>query len=204
MSQTTILPKEAVKGIATGLLMMASFTLIWAGIAFGGLYPTVYQWPLLLFPLASLWFISNAIGLFKLAKFFPPSSSEADIAEGKKMGMWFGIIFGAEGLLIFIGVNVVVNLGHADLTLPVIALVVALHFFPMAKVFKRTLDYYVATWSTLIAIGGFIFTLYHSMPAHYIQAFLGIGMAIATTCYGSYMVFKKRAVAKINPGKMLI
>ena len=45
-----------------------------------------------------------------------------DIAEGKKKGRWFGIIFGAEGLGIFIAVNVVTNMGHSDLVIPVIAL----------------------------------------------------------------------------------
>src|SRR5476651_1634281 len=147
-----LIPAAAVKGIASGLCMMAFFTLIWAGIAFGGLHGSSYWFALLIFPVFSIAFVVNGIKLFKIARFFPKLASEADIAEEKKMGKWFGIIFGAEGLGILIGINVVINLGHPDLTIPVIALVVGLHFFPLAKVFKRTIDYYLATWSTIIAI----------------------------------------------------
>jgi hypothetical protein len=198
-SEPHILPRAAVKGIATGLIMMSFFTLIWAGMAFGALYGTIYQWTLFIFPALSCWFVFNAIGLYKAARHFPNASSEADIAEGKRMGKWFGIIFGAEGLVIFIGINIVIYLGYPNLTLPVIALVVALHFFPMAKVFKRTVDYYLATWSTLVAVGGFIFTLDKIMPVNDIQAFLGIGMGMATSCYGIYMVLRGRAVIKRLP-----
>jgi hypothetical protein len=198
--ESHLIPETAVNGIATGLCMMAFFTLIWAGIAFGGLYPANYWFCLLLFPVFSIWFVINAIKLFKIASYFPKLSSEADIAEGKRMGMWFGIIFGAEGLLIALGVNVVINFGYPDLVIPTIALVVGLHFFPLAKVFKRTIDYYLASWSTIIALCGFLFTLNKTMPVNYIQVFVGVGLAFATSCYGFYMVFAGKEVEKISPG----
>ena len=43
--------------------------------------------------------------------------------------MWSSI---AEGIGLFIAANVVMNLGHRDLLLPAMALVVGLHFLPMA------------------------------------------------------------------------
>jgi hypothetical protein len=181
------MPREAVKGTATGLMMMAVFTMIWAGIAYGALHETAYALLLIIFPVLSVVFILKGLSLFKIAKNFPKSISEDDIAEGKRIGKWFGIVFGAEGLGIFIGINIVVNLGYPELTIPVIALIVGLHFYPMGKIFKRTIDYYLATWSTVIAICGIVFTLKKTMPANHILAFLGIGLAIATSCYGVYM-----------------
>jgi len=191
-----ILPDAAVKGIATGLVMMAAFTLIWAGIAFGGLHESNYWLGLLVFPVFSMVFVVNAVKLFRVAKYFPKVTSEADIAERKKTGKWFGIIFGAEGLGIFIGINLVVNLGHPDLAIPVMALVVGLHFFPLAKVFKRTIDYYLATWSTIIATLAIIFVLNKAMTEPAAMAFVGIGIAIATSCYGGYMVVRGRGIEK--------
>ena len=185
-----IIPDAAVKGIATGLCMMAFFTLIWAAIAFGGLHGSIYWLALLIFPAFSIVFIINAIKLFRIAKYFPKLTSEADIAEGKKMGKWFGIIFGAEGLGIFIGIKVVVNLGHPDLTFPVMALVVGLHFYPLAKVFKRTIDYYLATWCIIIAILAIVFVLNKTFTESAGMAFVGIGIATATSCYGGYMVVR--------------
>ena len=183
-----VIPDTAVKGIASGLFMMAFFTLMWSAIAFGGLTGTVYQWGLLVFTVLAGLFISKGVILYSEAKRFPKVTSEADIAEEKRMGKWFGIIFGAEGLGIFVGINIVNNLGHPDLLFPVIALVVGLHFYPLAKVFKRTVDYYLASWATLIAVLGFVFTLNKTIPANYIQAFIGVGIAIATCCYGIYML----------------
>ncbi|RFZ92021.1 hypothetical protein D0C36_11275 [Mucilaginibacter conchicola] len=161
--------------------------MIWAGVAFGGLRETGYAWLLAIFPLLSIVFFVKGIALFKMAKGIPVSTSETDKAEQKRIGKWFGITFGAEALGIFIGINLVVNLGYPELTLPVMALVVGLHFYPMAKIFKRSVDYYLATFSTLFALCSIVFTLRKMMPANYILAFLGIGLAVTTSCYGLYM-----------------
>src|ERR1700733_837031 len=196
-----IMPDVAVKGIATGLCMMAFFTLLWAGIAFGGLRTTDWWFFLLVFPVFAVLFVVRAVKLFGVAKYFPALTSEADLAEEKRMGKWFGIIFGAEGLGIFVGINIVVNLGYPDLVIPTIALVVGLHFFPLAKVFKRTVDYYLASWATLIAVLGFVFTLNNILPVNLIMAFVGIGIAIATSLYGFYMLIRGKATMEQLPAR---
>ena len=185
-----VMPGAAVKGIATGMIMMAVFTIMWAAIAYQGLSGSNFWLVLLIFPVLSIVFVINAVKLYSISKYFPKLTSEADLAEEKRMGKWFGIIFGAEGLGIVIGINVVINLGHPDLTVPVIALVVGLHFFPLAKVFKRTIDYYLATWSTIIAILAIVFTLNKTLTPQAVFAFMGTGLAIATSCYGIYMMMR--------------
>jgi len=187
-------PNSAVKGTATGLIMMAFFTTLWAGIAYGGLAATPY-WPVLLvFVACSAVFIFNAVQLYRMANFFPPATSPEDIAREKNTGKWFGIIFGAEGLGIFIAINVVVNLGHPELEIPVIALVVGLHFFPLAKVFKRNIDYYFASYSTVIAILAIYLALNKTLNEPQIFAFTGIGIAFATVGYGIYMILSGRSL----------
>ena len=192
-----IIPGAAVKGIATGLCMMAFFTLLWAGIAFGGLKATNWWFLLIIFPALSIVFVINAVKLFGIAKYYPKLTSEADLAEEKRMGKWFGIIFGAEGLGIFIGINVVINLGYPQLTIPVLALVVGLHFFPLAKVFKRTIDYYLASWSTIVAILSIILTLNKTLAESGTLAFTGVGIAVATSGYGIYMLLSGWALPKV-------
>jgi len=194
-----VIPDSAIKGIASGLIMMAAFTLVWAGIAYGGLKDIGYWFVLIIFPVLSILFLVNAIKLFKAAKHFPKVTSEADIAEEKRMGKWFGIIFGAEGLGIFIGINVVINLGHPELAIPVLALVVGLHFFPLAKVFKRKFDYYLATWSTLIAVLAIVLSLNKTFNQSEVFALLGVGIAIATSSYGIYMILNGRRLLKLQP-----
>jgi hypothetical protein len=189
-----IIPGAAVKGIATGLVMMAAFTLIWAAIAYHGLAAGNYWAALVIFPIFSIIFIVNAVRLYKIAPLYPKLTSEADLAEEKRMGKWFGIIFGAEGLGIFIGINIVVNIGHPELTIPVLALVVGLHFYPLAKVFKRTVDYYLATWSTIVAVLAIVLTLNKTLSETGTFAFTGVGIGIATSCYGFYMVMRGRRI----------
>jgi hypothetical protein len=191
-----IIPATAVRGIASGLMMMAVFTMIWSGMAWHGIGGTNYRYGLLVFAVCAVVFIIEGVRLFRVAKFYPALTSEADIAEGKKMGMWFGIIFGAEGVGIFIGINIVINMGHADLTIPVLALVVGLHFYPLAKVFKRTIDYYLATWTTLVAIVAILLVLNKTLTDVTVFAFTGIGVAIATVSYGIYIVICGRLIPK--------
>ena len=63
-------PRSAVKGTANGLIMMAVFTLIWSVIAYRGFADTPYQPILLIFAIAAVVFIINAVQLFRLADFF--------------------------------------------------------------------------------------------------------------------------------------
>ena len=189
-------PRIAIQSIATGSFMMAFFTMLWALIGHFGLNGRDSNLEIIIFGILAAIFIANGIYLFATAKRFPKLSSEEDIAEGKRSGKWFGIIFGAEGLLIFAAVNIVRNMGHDDLIIPVIALVVGLHFYPLGWVFKRTLDYYLATWATIIAVCSIIFTLNKTYTENDILAFVGVGIAIATSCYGLYMIYSGRRFAK--------
>jgi hypothetical protein len=193
------IPRIAITSIASGLLLMAFFTIIWAGIAGGSLHGDAKGFEIAFFGTLILAFIGYSIYFFVVSKRFSKLSAGADKARGKWEGMWFGIIFGGEGLGIFIAINVVNNIGHPDLIIPAIALVVGLHFYPMAKLFKRTFDYYVATWSTIIAVCGIVFTLNKTMSQDYITAFVGLGMALSTTCYGLYMIFTGRGFVKRTP-----
>jgi hypothetical protein len=193
-----IIPASALRGVATGLLMMAFFTGLWSGIAYGGMPSSIFRFVQISFLFLIILFVVNSIRFFRISKKFPDAISPDDAAEKKRMGKWFGIIFGAEGLGIFLAVNIVIYLGHSDLIIPTIALVVALHFYPMAKIFKRKIDYWLATWATLIAVCGIIFVLNKTMASDTIQAFVGIGIGLATSAYGIYMISEGKRLIKIN------
>lgn len=75
---------------------------------------------------------------------------EAD-SESKRRNRLVGIASAAEGVAIFIVVNVLVNVGWNDEVAPAIALIVGLHFLPLAR-WLPARPYYV-TAATLIALG---------------------------------------------------
>jgi hypothetical protein len=194
-----LIPKAALKRTATGLCLMSFFTLVWSGMAYGGLYLSSLRALLLIFPALCIVFIINSIRLFHIVKYFPETVSPDDVARQKNTNKWFGIIFGAEGLGIFIAVNLVTNFGHPELQVPVIAVVVGLHFFPLAWLFRRSIDYYLASYSTLVAIAAIILSYEKVFNQNETLAFTGCGIAIATSAYGLYMlVVGKKAKAALR------
>src|SRR5882757_582983 len=91
-----LVPRIVLRSIAGGILLMAFFTYGWVRIAMTGLQASymIWLWVAILF---GTFLILNAVYFFFVSKHFPRLSSEADKAEGKRMGMWYGIVFGGEG-----------------------------------------------------------------------------------------------------------
>lgn len=197
-STLTTVPKIAIQSIAGGLLLMAFFTMAWAGIGSGNLGGVGQYAVIFVFGVPCGMFVAYSISLFRAARHFPPLVSEEDKAEGKKMGIWYGIIFGAEGVTIPLICGLLAYLQLMQYVVPAIALIVGLHFYPMAKVFNRIIDYYLATWTSLVAIGAIIAIFYNALPQATIYALLGIGVAIATTGYGLYMIYDGRRLVELN------
>jgi len=187
--QKAHIPKIVIKSIGGGLLLMALFTMAWAGIASGGLTGTGHWIILVVFGIISISFIIYGIKMFTLSKYFTAPTNEKDKAEGKRLSIWYGVIFGAEGIIIPIVAGILVYFQKGNFIIPAIAMIVGLHFYPMASIFKRTIDYYLATWTCIVALSAIIATIYDIAPEATIFAFLGIGVAIATSCYGFYMIY---------------
>ena len=180
---------------------MAFFTMMWAGIAQGGLQGSDHYIHLVICSIFSLIFIVYGIRLLLLAKRFPKFTSAGHQVMGKQMSKAFGIIFGIEGLAIP-AVSALLGLTHHEqYILPAIALIVGLHFYPMARIFHRTIDYYLATWSCLVALAAIFITFRSSWPETSIMSFLGIGVSLATISYGLYMLRTARKLDLYAPVK---
>jgi hypothetical protein len=188
-AKVQILPRVAIRSIGGGLLMMGLFTMMWTEIAQGGLQKHDHHIVLIMFSTFSLLFVVYGIAIFLAANRFPKFTSESDVAEGKNMTKWFGIIFGIEGTAIPVVSVILVLIGLPQYTLSAIALIIGLHFYPMAKVFDRKVDYYVATWTCLVAIGSIFMTAGKNYSQTFTLTILGIGVALATSTYGFYMLF---------------
>jgi hypothetical protein len=173
-----------------GLFLMAIFTLSWSLISFFQIDRP------LKFLLSFLWVLA-AVFLFKsfqLDKMASLQKPKVKTIEDNKRKKYFYLIFILEGLGIFIGINVANNIGHPDLTISVIALVVGLHFFPLAWIFQRKVDIYIATWSTLIALLAMATIIRKPPLAHSCNILLPVGMALSTAAYGFYMMYQSRQI----------
>jgi hypothetical protein len=74
-----------------------------------------------------------AIALAAIIVIRRPGEGIVPSKQAEKVIMWSSI---AEGAGLFLAANIVINLGHRELLLPAMALVVGLHFLPIASATK--------------------------------------------------------------------
>ena len=183
---STLPPRAAVVGVVTGLFLMAFFTLLWSGNTFAA-WPVTVAWPIwAVFALFALGFVTQGVRLIRARKRFSAELSEADAQYRRTSGRAFGMIFGAEGLTIGIVVTILNATENPGYVVPAIATIVGLHFYPMARVFRRTIDLYLATWTTLVGLAGIV-ALAAGASLDQVTGFVAVGAALATTAYGLYI-----------------
>ncbi|HEX5501253.1 MAG TPA: hypothetical protein VFW96_01440 [Thermomicrobiales bacterium] len=138
------------RGIASGIFFMAFFGAVWGllGLSFltGG--ARVIAWVVI--ALVTLGFCGVGGALLRHARALPETASAEDAAEGRRIGRWFGIVFGVESGLIALA-SVLLGIFQAGQYIaPVVALIVGLHFFPLAPLFR--VPAYYGTGALLVVL----------------------------------------------------
>ncbi len=153
MTQTSsIIPGFAVRGVASGVLFMAFFGTLWASIGVGGLQGWGGSWLSLIVLLVGIALLLGSISLFFASRRLPNQEADVDASQGRRTGLWFIITFALEGILIGVASGICNALHRFDLFFPVMALIVGVHFFPLAALFHVKLYYLVGTLLCMLAI----------------------------------------------------
>lgn len=128
---------------ASGAVIMSLFAAIWwlVGVSASG----HGSGPMYGIPLA----VTAGILVVALRRQRDPASESA--VERRRQGRLVGIASGVEGLVIFLAINVLANVGRPDWAAPVIAIIVGLHFLPLARWLPARL--YYLTGGLLVALG---------------------------------------------------
>lgn len=121
-----------------------------------------------------------------------PETIVEKTTEEKSKEKWFMIIFGLEGLGILLARNILTNMNHDEFFIPFFALVVGLHFFPLAKIFNRTFDYFMGTWTCIFAVLGIYLISQKATSVNLANVVVSLGCAIATISYGTRMIIEGR------------
>ena len=181
--------KTAIDDLTGGLLLMIIFTTGWTILAtyfFGGID---YHLAAIVFGIAIIYMIYSYLQLQKAATRLPAITIEPNSKKEK----WFYIVFILEGVAILLLQNILANIGRHELFICSIALVVGLHFIPLANIFNRRLDYYISSWTILVAVVGLLFISKNNYEYTSVNAFVCAGCAISTSLYG----FQKIGQAKV-------
>jgi hypothetical protein len=93
--------------------------------------------------------------LFIIGKKGSTPPAERSEEEEHRIGRLVGIASGVEGIMIFAAINILSNIGKSDLLPAVIAIIVGLHFLPLARWIPAKLYYLTAIILVLLGILGF-------------------------------------------------
>ncbi len=145
------------RGLAFGAAILTAFGLAWALAAVLNV-PNRPRWWVVL----ALWIAASLIAAAVFRIICPGGTAAADperaAAEGKRAGMWFGIIFGLEGALIA-GAAVWLSAHGLTMWIPVAAAaIVGIHFLPLARIFKAPLYYSTGVAAVIAAAASFAVT----------------------------------------------
>lgn len=157
MSNLVKLPKAAVFGAANGVMFMTFFGALWASIGIIGLHGLGSPWFLVISSIVTIVMLIGAISLFGKARNMNNAATPNDSEDWKKINRKFGLVFGLEGLAILIA-SVICNItDHFELFFPIMAIIVGIHFFPLARLFKE--KFYYGTGAVLCILGAISFFL---------------------------------------------
>jgi len=149
--------RSALLGMTAGAAMMFGFGVVWLLIGLFRGRPLPVWSRLLLLAAGAALAVSIAI-LGKTASSIAPNSSPLPpehMAINREIGRRFYIIFGLEVVAIFVSVIVLRVLHYADYILCGIALIVGIHFFPLAPLLSAPVYYGTALAGCAIALIGF-------------------------------------------------
>lgn len=181
MSKLVKLPKAAVFGAANGVMFMTFFGALWASIGIIGSHGLGDPWSLVLSGIMTLILLTGAISLFGKARNMNHAATAEDREHWRKINRKFGLIFGLEGLAIFIA-SVICNMtNNFEVFFPIMAIIVGIHFFPLARLFRE--NFYYGTGVMLCILGVITFFLPMNATVNNVtliatSTFIGFGSAL--------------------------
>lgn len=189
-SQIHELPRPAMQGVASGILFLTFFGALWGLLGTGSLNGLVHIIALIVVGVITLVFLGIAIMFMRYAGTLPETVSEEDAATGKRIWRWFGVVFGAEAVLIALASILLSNFQLSYFIPPMTGLIVGIHFLPLARLF-RVPAYYITgallIVLALVALAALLLGLPLADPSPWNWSiFVGIGATITlwlTTLY---------------------
>lgn len=178
---------SALRGMASGVIFMAVFGTLWAYTEIMGLEG--FGGPLLLLTAVTIGIarISSGVSLIRATRELTNQVSKEDLRRGKRRRVWINVIFAAEGLAIAITIAVSNVTRHTELIPVIIAIIVGVHFLPLASLFHVKLYYVTGALLCLLAISILLFLPAKiSLGEHQVNTFMSVvGFGSALILWGT-------------------
>ena len=142
--------------------------------------------------LAGPFVVFAAIGLAAVHVIRLPGTGLVPSAKAERTIMWSSI---AEGVGLFLAANIVANLHRPDLLLPAMAMIVGLHFLPIASAASFRPFYLLGAVLIIAAVAGFILSAPTGGTIAGLAAALGLSVAAVLAVGRDWAA--KRATASV-------
>ncbi|CAM3537638.1 hypothetical protein [Marinicrinis lubricantis] len=146
------IPAAAVRATASGVIFMALFGSIWAYTGTMGLQGWNTPWLLVAAAVIGLALIAGAIALIRASKALQHDLPQQAAGYRKRILFWFNVIFAAEGLAIAATVMACIAAERTDWIPIFIAIIVGIHFFPLASLFRVDIYHYTGALLCVLAL----------------------------------------------------
>ncbi|MFJ7306332.1 DUF7010 family protein [Peribacillus frigoritolerans] len=144
--------KEAFRGSGIGVIFMAVFGTLWAGTGVMGLQGWGFPFVELAAIFVGIIMVIVGISLIHASQKMSNQVSEDGARRLKRIGFLFNMVFIAEGLLIGIAIAICNLINQTDLIPGVIAIIVGIHFLPLASLFQIRVYYATGVLLCLLAL----------------------------------------------------
>jgi hypothetical protein len=173
------LPRTAanVRGAALGALVLTAFGSVWAVLPLASL-ETPQGLPIALVAVVAVVLMGLAIRRALTADSLPSPEDEEAAQQGRRAGMAFGVIFALEGATIGVGAVLLGKAGLSAWIPPFAAVVVGLHFLPLARVFRVRLYTWTGTATVVWAL------LCMAAPQPWLRL-LALGLGMGAILFGT-------------------
>lgn len=143
--------RDFARSVAMGALNLTIFGAIWALAALGN-WPPAPAWSFAAVALVAAILAVVSIGRLVAAGKLPATSvDQQDVQQEQRARTWFTVIFGVQALLIAVAVFGLVRLERPALIPVVVAVIVGLHFWPLARLFQTPLYWFTGVLLLLCA-----------------------------------------------------
>ncbi len=186
---------EELSGRATGVFFLTAFGAVWVFGNSSSLPDTI---------LAVVWVVGGVICLLLVAcgvylrRISRLVKSETRGTINRDLRRRFNRVFIAEGVGIGVVVLICANLGYSEWIPAAVALVVGLHFFPLARLFRMPLYYFTGIALCVVSIATMIVAsiLDYSEAVWFAVPGLGSGLVLWTT--GAMLVVAGLEMSRSN------
>ncbi len=144
--------KEAYRGSGIGVIFMAVFGTLWAGTGIMGLQGWGVPYVELAAIFVGIIMVIEGISLIHASQKMSNQVSENGARRLKRIGFLFNMVFIAEAVLIGIAIAVCNLINQTDLIPGVIAIIVGIHFLPLASLFQIKVYYATGVLLCLLAL----------------------------------------------------